>query len=207
MKDAIADIPSSILPIKGLRRDAQGNLTDDALKTILDGIKSRGIDPTDKAIKEKLVKDLGTLLCTVNNQYEFLMKELLERVSTSQPMELAVLDKIKEKNLFIQDILNVSRHLKGVIVFDQSSEYIEGWQKTVPLDSPRTIENFQVSLQTDMKALDTSSYNELRNRMVTVSAQKNRAASNYLGIYGLLNIVAIALLIYVSVAPAKGGSP
>ncbi len=203
MKDAEADIPSSVLPIKGLRRDSQGNLTQDALTTVIDGIKSRGIDPTNPAMKEKLLLDLGTLLCTVNNQYEFLMKELLGRISSNEPVETSLIDKVREKNLFIQDILNVSRHLKGIAVFDKSSEYIEGWQKTVALDSPATKEGFQASLQSDMLMLDTKSYSQLRNRMITVSAQKNVMATNYLGIYGLLNIVAVGLLIYVSVAPAR----
>lgn len=207
MKQAEATIPSSLLPITGLRRDSQGNLTQDALTTVVDGIKSRGIDPTNPAMKEKLIGELGTLLCSVNNQYEFLMKELLARVSANESVETALIDKVREKNLFIQDILNVSRHLKGITVFDKSSEYIEGWQKTVPLDSPATKEGFQASLQSDMAMLDTKSYSDLRNRMITVSAEKNEMATNYLGVYGLLNIVAVGLLIYVSVAPAKGGAP
>jgi hypothetical protein len=206
LKEAEADIPSSVLPIKGLRRDSQGNLTQDAITTVIDGIKSRGIDPTDRAVKEKLQHDLGILLCSVNNQYEFLMKELLGRLSANESVDSALIDKVREKNLFIQDILNVSRHLKGITVFDTSSEYIEGWQKTVPLDSPAMKEGFQASLQSDMAMLDTKSYSHLRNRMITVSAEKNVMASNYLGIYGLLNIVAVGLLIYVSVAPAKGGA-
>ena len=206
MKQAEADIPSSLLPISGLRRDSQGNLTQDALTTIVDGIKSRGIDPTNPAMKDKLIQELGILLCSVNNQYEFLMKELLARTSANESVETALIDKIKEKNLFIQDILNVSRHLKGITVFDKSSEYIEGWQKTVPLDPLPMKEGFQASLQSDMAMLDTKSYSELRNRMITVSAQKNVMATNYLGVYGLLNIVAVGLLIYVCVAPAKGAA-
>jgi hypothetical protein len=200
MKEAEADIPSSVLPITGLRRDSDGNLTPDALTTITDGIKSRGIDPTNPAIKDKLLRDLAILLCSVNNQYEFLMKELLSRVST---IEASLLDKVREKNLFIRDILNVSRHLNGISVFDKSSEYIESWQKTIALDSPAMKEGFQASLQSDMAMLDEKSYSQLRNRMITVSAEKNVMATNYLGIYGLLNIVAVGLLIYVSVAPSK----
>jgi hypothetical protein len=204
LSQAEADIPSSVLPIAGLRHDSEGNLTQDALSTIVDGIKSRGIDPTDPTVKEKLLKDLGILLCSTNNQYEFLMKELLRRVSAGEPLEIEFIDKVKAKNIFIQDILNVSRHLKGITVFDTSSQYIEGWQKTVPLDSPHIVEQFQASLQSDMSALGSSSYSDLRNRMITVSAEKNVMASNYLGLYGLLNIVAVGLLIYVSVAPSKG---
>lgn len=207
MTQAEVDIPSSVLPITGLRRDSQGNLTQDALTTVVDGIKSRGIDPTNPAMKEKLLKDLGTLLCSVNNQYEFLMKELLARVSANESVETALIDKVREKNLFIQDILNVSRHLKGITVFDKSSEYIEGWQRTVPLDSLSTKEGFQASLQSDIAMLDTKSYSDLRNRMIKVSAVKNEMATNYLGVYGLLNIIAVGLLIYVSVAPAKGSAP
>lgn len=206
MKEAEADIPSSVLPITGLRRDSEGNLTQDALTTIVDGIKSRGIDPTNPAIKDKLLGDLAILLCSVNNQYEFLMKELLARVSANDTVETALVDKVREKNLFIRDILNVSRHLNGIAVFDKSSEYIENWQKTIALDSPAMKEGFQASLQSDMAMLDTKSYSQLRNRMITVSAEKNVMATNYLGIYGLLNIVAVGLLIYVSVAPAKGAS-
>jgi hypothetical protein len=34
--------------------------------------------------------------------------------------------------------------------------------------------------------------------MVEVTQEKNRYASNYLGLYGFLNLVAVGLLIYIS---------
>ena len=54
LEEAMKKLPSSVVPIEGLRRDNEGNLTADALRTITDGLKSRGIDPTDPTVQEKL---------------------------------------------------------------------------------------------------------------------------------------------------------
>ena len=44
LEEAEAKLPSSVLPISGLRRKDDGTLTDDSQNTIIDGLKSRGYD-------------------------------------------------------------------------------------------------------------------------------------------------------------------
>ena len=194
--DATQKIPSSVLPINGLRRDSDGNLTKDAMSMIIDGLKSRGINPTDKTTNGGLQNDLTMFLCSLNNQYQFLLKELIERVQGNEKIETEFIDTIKDKNITMQDVLNTSGYLAGVNTRLPDSDFIEGWQNTATTTTSRhqTIEG----LQNDMKILDSKSYLELKKRIIEVTEEKNKVASNYLGLYGFLNLVAVGLLIYVA---------
>jgi hypothetical protein len=197
LKDALAKLSSSVLPINGLRRDSEGNLTKDAMATIIDGLKSRGIDPTDRDTNDKLRQDLATLLCSLNNQYQFLIQELIKKSTNNEPITKEFLDTVKDKNVSMQDVLNTSGYLSNVNTRRPDADFIEGWQNTIPktkIYSNPTIEG----LQADMNVLDKNSYLELKKEMINVSQQKNVVASNYLGLYGFLNLVAVGLLIYVS---------
>lgn len=203
LEQAEAELPSSILPVQGLRRGADGRLTEDALRTIVDGLKSRGLDVTDGATKAKILGDLVKLLCSVNAQYQFLMKELVDRVQRGVPITEKFLSTILKKNEFLSDILVLSRHLHTVSVFDGSSEFIEGWQNTPTAaveggPPPKAMEGFFTSLQAEKEMLETRSMEQLRKHMVEVTGQKNKQASNYLGLYGFLNLVAVGMLIYVT---------
>jgi hypothetical protein len=199
IKEAEQRIPSSVFPITGLRRDTHGNLTNDALNMIVDGLKSRSIDATDSATKQKLLADLNTLLCSVNNQYQFLLQELFTMVADSIPISDEFIDIVKDKNIFMQDILNVSRHLSGLQVFDRSVEFIEGWQN---MSSNGNLSNKMIdALMGELNMLEDHSYSELQKHRVNVTGQQNTVASNYLGLYGFLNIMAVGLLIYIAASP------
>lgn len=209
MEEASVELPSSIIPIQGLRRDEKGNLTPDALRTIIDSLKSRGIDVTDAGVQKRLMGELSILLCSVNNQYQFLLKELARQVATQTPIRTEFLEMIKRRNLMMLDILNVSRHIEGIRPFDGSSTFIEGWQNDVAGTAgagagvaPTT--PTEEKLQQEKRMLESRSFEKLRKHMVEVTAEKNRVASNYLGLYGFLNIVAVGLLLYV--AGASRGS-
>jgi hypothetical protein len=195
--EAIQNIPSSVLPINGLRRDSEGNLTKDAMTMIIDGLKSRGVDPTDKEANARLRKDLATFLCSLNNQYKVLVTELIRKTTANAPVTKEFIEVVKEKNMTMQDVINVSGYLEGIKPFNSDSEFIEGWQNTQPtIRAPNviTIEG----LQNELSALNSNSYLELRKHMVEMTEEKNRVASNYLGLYGFLNLVAVGLLIYMS---------
>ena len=125
LEEAMKKLPSSVVPIEGLRRDNDGNLTADALRTITDGLKSRGIDPTDPTVQEKLQQDLTSFLCSLNNQYNVLMKELLRKVSTKEKPSKEFIEIIKDKNITMQDVINVSRHLGGV---QSSTQWMTLWR-------------------------------------------------------------------------------
>lgn len=195
LDDALKVIPSSVLPISGLRRDSEGNLTKDALTMIIDGLKSRGIDPTNKDVNLKLRKDLSAFLCSLNNQYQFLLSELLRKTTGNQVVTKEFINIVKDKNRTMQDVINTSGYLEGIQ--STASEFIEGWQNTQ--STANTSYGMMIEgLQNDMGALDSKSYVGLKKHMVEVSEEKNRVASSYLGLYGFLNLVAIGLLIYVS---------
>lgn len=197
LDDALKVIPSSVLPISGLRRDSEGNLTKDALTMIVDGLKSRGIDPTNKGVNLKLRKDLSAFLCSLNNQYQFLLSELLKKTTENQVVTKEFINIVKEKNRTMQDVINTSGYLDGIQSTGPESEFIEGWQNTQSIPNMSYITTIE-GLQNDMGALDSKSYVGLKKHMVEVSEEKNRVASSYLGLYGFLNLVAIGLLIYVS---------
>jgi hypothetical protein len=199
LEGAMETIPSSVLPINGLRRDGEGNLTLDALTMVVDGLKSRGINPMDEATNKKIRQDLAVFLCKLNSQYQFLLKELLVKLENNEDVKKEFLYTIKEKNKTMQDIINTSGYLQGILAYNPNKVFIEGWQNT---DSTTTSETHPTiaKLQAEMNSLDSKSYLELRKHMIDMTEQKNRMASNNLGLYGFLNLVAIGLLIYVATA-------
>jgi hypothetical protein len=203
LEQAMAELPSSVLPIKGLRRDSDGNLTPDALQTIMDGLKSRAIDPTQGKEKGRILKDLVSLLCQVKRQYDYLIDELGRRVDAGRPIQTEFVDVIRQKNLFLQDILNVARYMDTLKPFDESSTFIEGWQGMLPTPPaanpmPPTVKKLMEQFQSDRQMLDSKSYVEMRKHRVELLKEKNKAATNYLGIYGFMNLVAVGLLIYIA---------
>ena len=197
LEEAEAELPSSVLPVRGLRRTSDGDLTEDALKMIVDGLKSRGIDPTDATSQKRIIDELTVLLCSVNNQYQFLMKELFRRVQQGQPISKEFIGAVKAKNFMMQDILNVSRHLQGLSAYDASSVFLEGWQNTSSSSTSSSTPS-AAKLKADREMLESESYVELRKTMVEHTQEKNRMVSSQLGIYGFLNLVALGLLIYVA---------
>jgi hypothetical protein len=199
LDDAMKRLPSSVLPIDGLRRDNSGDLTEDALRTIVDGLKSRGIDPTDPEVNQKLQEDLASFLCSLNNQYKTLLRELIRIQNGGEDMPKKLTEATKEKNITMQDIINVSRHLEGI---QGSTSFIEGWQNTQSTPVKTGKEGFFQQLKEDFQSLDGSSIS-IQKRMVEVTEEKNKIAYNYLGLYGFLNIIAIGLLIYIAAGPKR----
>ena len=203
LEDAMKKLPSSVVPIEGLRRDNEGNLTRDALRTIVDGLKSRGIDPTDPTVHDKLQGDLASFLCSLNNQYSVLLKEFNRKLNAKEQPSKEFIEIIKDKNITMQDVINVSRHLDGI---QSSTMFIEGWQNTDSTTEKRAgKEAFTQRLKEDFQALDGSSIDRLKiqKRMVEVTEEKNKIAYNYLGLYGFLNLMAIGLLIFIAAGPIK----
>jgi hypothetical protein len=206
LEEAMKKLPSSVVPIEGLRRDNNGNLTRDALRTIVDGLKSRGIDPTDPTVHDKIQADLATFLCSLNNQYSFLMKELVRKLSEKEKPAKEFIEIIKDKNITMQDVINVSRHLDGIL---PASTFIEGWQNTESVTTNKVVtEGFSQQLNQDLLfVIQMLSGNKqavnVDKRMVEVSEEKNKIAYNYLGLYGFLNLIAIGLLIFIAAGPTK----
>jgi hypothetical protein len=197
LEQAEAQLPSSVLPISGLRRNDDGTLTDDAKQTIMDGLKSRSVDATDSETKKKLVGDLGNLLCSTNKQYQYLLKVMSERV-VSGDVDDEFVDIILGKNLFMLDILTISRHIMDLKTYDGSVPFIEGWQNVgTPTTTTTAVTN---QLANEREMLKSA---ELRKHMVQITGEKNIVASNYLAIYGFLNLVAMGLILYVAGASSN----
>ena len=203
LEQAEAKLPSSVLPISGLRRGENGILSDDAKQIVIDGLKSRRIDATDALTKQKLQSELISLLCSTNQQYQFLLNDLYRRVAASglrntpETIDDSFINMIYEKNLFMTDIITISRHIESVKEHDGKTAFIEGWQNTPSAPSANN-SSLDISLARDRELLKSRSYEGLRKHMVNISAEKNKVASNYLGLYGFLNLVAVGLIIYVA---------
>jgi len=197
LEQAEAQLPSSVLPISGLRRNDDGTLTDDAKQTIMDGLKSRSVDATDSETKKKLVEDLGNLLCSTNKQYQYLLKVMTERV-VSGNVDDEFVDIILGKNLFMLDILTISRHIMDLKTYDGSVPFIEGWQN---VGTPTTTTTAMTTQLADEREMLKSA--ELRKHMAQITGEKNMVASNYLAIYGFLNLVAMGLILYVAGASSN----
>ena len=206
LDEALRKLPSSVLPIEGLRRDNDGNLTADALRTIVDGLKSRGIDPTNPTVHGTLQTDLASFLCSLNNQYTVLLKELIRKMTAKEKPEKEFIQSTIDKNVTMQDVINVSRHLDGI---QAPATFIEGWQNTESTTEKKVgKEGFTQRLKEDFQILNGSSlsYLDIQKRMVEVTEEKNKIAYNYLGLYGFLNMIAIGLLIFIAAGPTKRGS-
>jgi len=199
LEQAEAKLPSSVLPISGLRRGNDGILTDDAKETILDGLKSRTIDITEPSTRQKVLGELLTLLCSVNKQYQFLLRELYRRISASEGISDEFTGIIREKNLFMLDILTISRHIQMSKTYDGAVPFIEGWQSNQqPITYTPDMNKMSQTLQKHREMLDSHSYEELRKHMVNLTMEKNNVARNNLGFYGFMNLIAVGMIIYVA---------
>lgn len=210
MDAAKEEIPFALFPVQGLRRTSEGDLTDDAIRIIMDGLKSRGKDLTDAATKGGAIQDLSAFLCSVNHQYSFILSHLIEQMKSDKAVEPELVEIAKKKNQKMQDILTLSRHIQGI---QNESQFIEGWQnqvsRTPSTEATRGTEATLARLKNEHLLLKGGLSKEgfisggERDHAIEITREKNRVVSNYLGIYGFLNLVAVGLLIYISATPNK----
>lgn len=200
---ALMMMPNPMFPTTGLRRDEEGNLTDDALKIITDGIKAQGADVTDPHNIKKFAEGSALSICTLNKEYTLLIGEIFRLAGEGKPVPNEYIEAAKFKNLSLRDSVIFTRHLFSLATTGSASTFIEGWQNTKVdenLAQRNLKESFQTlnSLSNDMEMLESGSYLEMRKHMVETTQEKNKVISNYLGMYGFLNLVAVGLLIYVA---------
>jgi len=112
MDEARKPIASAILPISGLRRDSNGTLTNDAMQTVMDSLRSRGIDMSNDVQVMELLRTAGEQICILNEQYQFLLLEVMNTTYANQPLQEDVVSLAIEKNQMILDILALSRQVK-----------------------------------------------------------------------------------------------
>jgi len=198
LEQAEAQLPSSVLPINGLRRDDNGLLTEDAHNTIIDGLKSRGISFANSEEIAKVMIDLSSLLCSASKQYSFLMSAYMksDKLPNDEKVKLLI-----QKNFMITDIISVSRRIQAIVQNTNPAmpKMVEGWQNMNTVknvtDSNHTL---MKKLARDRALLEGFTSIDLGEQQVNITNEKNKIVSNYLGMYGFLNLFAVGLILYVA---------
>ena len=187
MEEALRPVISPLLPVKGLRHDDNGDLTDDAIKIIQDGIKSLGVDITTDSARKATLTEVKNVLCSLNAQYEFMLSAYSESLQSEKPGDDDMVKHIKEKNQAMRDVISLSRHVLSMPA-QKKEGMIEGFLGT---DSPLD-DNMRKELDGLSEDLKTF---KLRNYQV--SQEKNKSMNAYMNLYGFLNVVAVGLLFYI----------
>lgn len=196
-EEAIRDIPNSVIPIKGLRRDDDGLLSPDAQNIILDGLRSRGMDMGIPEQRDALVMELERMMCMIGHQYDFLMKDFREKLRRKEPLTLDSLRPLRERNQLLLDLMTVSRRVSEVP--PRNEGFVEGFQGTV-IDSRTqvgTTGREMSKLLDERGLLQLDSSVDMREHAMELGREKNRRANTMLGMYGFLNLVTVGLLLYL----------
>jgi hypothetical protein len=198
MEGADRPIITPLLPVKGLRRDDKGNLTEDAVKTVMEGIKSLGIQADAQATTDALLQEARSSLCKLNAQSQFLLGALFAAVARSETVEPTLLDKLKKKNQDMQDILSVSRYILNKPAVTKEG-FVEGFVPHVD-----SFKNYREAFETVSKEVEERNRKlqenkllELRTYSLELSEDKQKYADRLLSMYGFLNILAVGLILYV----------
>ena len=196
MRDAELPIVTPLLPVKGLRHTETGELTEDAIKIIMDGIKSLGIQVDSDSTRDALLQEAKMVLCRLNGQYEFLLKELFTSISRSEAVDKKLVETLRGKNQSMQDVLSISRH-----VLDKPVEKMKEGFINTRFEPTRPIrEGFQAIAEIVGERdalLEEERYNQLKDRGMKITEEKNAYAGHMTSLYSFLNIVAVGLLFYV----------
>jgi len=210
MEDAKKPVITPLLPVKGLRHNENGDLTNDAVKTIMDGLSSLGINVDTEDAQKAILTEMRQALCNLNAQYQFLLSTLFTSIRNKEPLSGTAIDLIKEKNTAMRDILSVSRQIleKGPANKD-GKKFIEGWTDVKPDDTSKNIEafqNLQNKLVDDANALTEKRYEHFSNavtnqidgeRSFEISEERMKSVSANLALYSFLNVIAVGLLFYI----------
>jgi hypothetical protein len=188
MDEAMRPVITPLLPVKGLRRDASGNLTADAIKTVLDGIKALGVAPDSESARDAMLQEARYSLCRFYAQYDFLLKAYAVAVARAETPDLSVNSALTEKLQAMQDILSVSR-----AILTMSTEK-EGFQVQGTIEAFQTI---QQRIEQERKRLKAKYKFELGARALDSVEEKNTYANRQMGLYAFMNIVAAGLLFYI----------
>jgi len=146
--------------------------------------------------------DLKNEFCHFYSRYQYTLDQLFSRLSaTSGKANISTTDKdaitmylgkAKEFNIKLNDLIQISNYLAAKRVQDASKQSSEVNALNENISSVFS------SLQKQSEILNKEhSEAELRQRMVEYTQEKNRSTNNLLQLYGVLNIVAIGLLLYI----------
>jgi hypothetical protein len=205
LKDAQKPIITVLLPIKGLRHDAEGEVTADGVNIVLDGIKNLGVNLKGADLQSVVVAETKKVVSMLNAQYEFLISGLINSLNKSEPIPRTHLDLIKEKSTAIKDVLSISRQIlskEGSGSGSGSTQvFIEGFVNNSGngQELKETLEAFEEmtdNLNNDSAAITEQRYSDIK-RKYDISVEKNKGVSANLALYSFLNVVAVGLLFYI----------
>ena len=218
MKDAQRPIITPLLPVKGLRHDEMGELTADALNTVVDGLKSMGIDVDTEEAQNAIILETRQALCNLNAQYQFLLSSLFLSIRNNDPLSVKLIELIQVKNMAMRDILSASRQiLENVSCKKNASKLVEGWQDVDPaaitkMNNMKAFSDVKDTLIKDDNALKERRFTDLfkenfqnaggndmedEMRSFEVSEERTRSVSANLALYSFLNVIAVGLLFYI----------
>jgi hypothetical protein len=197
MADATRQVITPLLPIGGLRRDLSGNLTDDAIKTVMEGLTSLGIILTNDDATDAILHEAKDALCKLNSQYEFLLTMVSSSISRSETVEPDLFDKLIKTNQKMQDILSVSRYV--LTKPSEADEPVEGFiNSTDRLASIReAFKDASNTVQCRSDALADGNIVELKQHRLEITDNKNQYANYLMSLYGFLNVVTVGFIVYV----------
>jgi hypothetical protein len=204
LRQAEQAFPNSFLT-KDVSRDLSGNLTKVSFEKLLAKAKEEKKYLDQNAFSfQQLVDSVHREFCFTNQQFLFLLREY-----TKKPTG-ALKTKILDKNQTLQDLVGALGFFDAMTMSGKDSTMVKPTEPIKPYAFWRLakVENFQgfgsnkytnlqVELREQMQNLTADDLVNLRKDQVEYSKEKNRAATNLLGVYGFLNLTAIGLLIYI----------
>jgi hypothetical protein len=200
-EDAEAPVLTALLPVKGLRRDASGNLTIDSINTVIEAVKSLGVVIDSDSTKLAVLQEARVALCKLNGQFQYTLKNLVSMISRSEMtmIDPKIFDTLKNKNQDMQDVLSVSRFVLNMDL----STFKEGFLGTVvdPFSSMReAFQSMATTVANNADMIRTGQYAVAEERTLDISREKNEYAARLTNLYGLMNVTAIGLLFYIMYA-------
>ncbi len=206
LTEANAAYTTSMLPTSTVARNADNTMTDAALQTHIEALKTanklQAAPPTTAdsqtihtylAADETAMQELQTEYCYYTVRYTYVIQKLIELSATASASAAAGADWLTAARLLNQrllDCISIMRHLTTQRLTYGSSA------NTIALNA---------SLAVRMKALseqgnDLASPNAntaLYKKMVEYTKQKGKANGNLVLLYTFMNLIALGMLFYV----------
>jgi hypothetical protein len=181
-------------------KNAQANMKSDDMK--------KGREELNRMLNDlpqtetQTFTDLKDEFCHTYSRYRYALDQLFTKLAStsgkatvSESDKAAInmyLSKAKDFNIKLNDLIQVSNYLASKRVQDASQQSSE----VNALNENISAVFGSLKRQSDILNKEHSEA-ELRQRMVEYTQEKNRSTNSLLQLYGVLNIVAVGLLLYI----------
>ena len=196
------------VPTPSSERDANGIITNDAVKTIVTSLKGSGIVPTATAKNAELyvskqatlLKNIQSEYCFYDARYKYSLQKLFDAIrqgySTNTGDNQALIQKYLASTQALNQRLNDLVQIVNAVTDDMlaSSTNLEAEIRAFN----KQITAQQQKLQQQNKIISSGeAVTKLNKQMVRFTEEKARYSDNLLKLYSFLNVVALGLLVYV----------